>query len=73
MRGGTQQVRIGRYLLPVGGDIIKAIDGEPIASDRDLRLYLDTETEVGQTIQVTVWRDGQELTVPLILTERPRE
>jgi S1-C subfamily serine protease len=72
LRGGQQQVRIGRYLLPIGGDILTAIDGEPIKSDRDLSLYLDTKTQVGQTIQVTLWRDGQEMTVAVTLTERPR-
>jgi S1-C subfamily serine protease len=72
LRGGQQQVRIGRYIVPLGGDILTAIDGEPIASDRDLSLYLDTKTEVGQVIQVTVWRDGQQMTVPVTLTERPR-
>ncbi|MGD8463175.1 MAG: trypsin-like peptidase domain-containing protein [Anaerolineae bacterium] len=72
LRGGQQQVRIGRFLLPIGGDILTAIDGVPIASDRDLIRYLDTETEVGQTVVATVLRDGQELNVPVTLGERPR-
>jgi S1-C subfamily serine protease len=72
LRGGQQQVRIGRFLLPIGGDILTAIDEVPIASDRDLIRYLDTETEVGQTVVVTVLRDGQELNVPVTLGERPR-
>jgi S1-C subfamily serine protease len=72
LEGGQRQVRIGRMLLLVGGDILTAIDGEPIANDRDLLRYLDTQTRIGQTIQVTVWRDGQQLTVPVILTEEPR-
>jgi S1-C subfamily serine protease len=72
LRGGQEQVRLGRVLLLIGGDILTAIDGEPITSDRDLVLYLDTETQIGQTIQVTIWRDGDEMTVPVTLTERPR-
>jgi S1-C subfamily serine protease len=72
LRGGRRQVRIGRMLLPVGGDILTAIDGEPIATDRDLLRYLDTQTRIGQTIQVTIWRDGKQLTVPATLTEEPR-
>ena len=58
LRGGQQQVRIGRYVLPIGGDILTAIDGEPIRPATDLIRFLDTKTEVGQTIQVTIWRDG---------------
>jgi S1-C subfamily serine protease len=73
LRGGQRQVRIGNSILPVGGDIIIALDGEPIASTRDLTLYLDTRTQIGQTIQVTFIRDGQESTLPATLTERPRE
>jgi S1-C subfamily serine protease len=72
LRGGQRQVRIGRMVLPVGGDILTAIDGEPIANDRDLIRYLDTRTRIGQTIQVTIWREGQQLTVPVILAEEPR-
>jgi S1-C subfamily serine protease len=72
LRGGQQQVRLGRYILLVGGDILTAIDGEPIGSDRDLVLYLDTHTRVGQTIQVSIWRDGEQRAVPLTLDERPR-
>jgi S1-C subfamily serine protease len=72
LRGGGEQVRVGRYLVLIGGDILTAIDGQPITSDRDLTLFLDTQTEIGQTIQVTVWREGQELTVPVALAERPR-
>jgi S1-C subfamily serine protease len=72
LRGGQQQVRLGRWVLSIGGDILTSIDGEAIATDRDLIRHLDTETAIGQTIQVTVWRDGQELTIPVTLTERPR-
>jgi S1-C subfamily serine protease len=72
LRGGQQQVRMGRFIVLIGGDILTSIDGEPIATERDLILFLDTHTEINQTIQVTIWRDGEELTVPVILTERPR-
>jgi S1-C subfamily serine protease len=70
--GGQEQVRLGRVLVLVGGDVLTNINGEPIRSDRDLVLYLDTKTQIGQTIEVTIWRDGKELTVPVTLTERPR-
>ncbi len=73
LRGGQRQVQVGNSLLPVGGDIITALDGEPIASTQELTLFLDMRTQIGQTIQVTFIRDGQEMTLPAILTERPRE
>jgi serine protease Do len=66
-------VRIGRFILPIGGDVVTAIDGVSITSDQDLDLYLDTKADVGQTVQVTLWRDGQRLTLPVVLAEQPRE
>jgi S1-C subfamily serine protease len=72
LHGGQEQVRIGRTILLVGGDILTALDGEPIANGRDLLRFLDTRTTIGQTIQVTLWRDGQELTLPVMLSEEPR-
>ncbi len=72
LRGGQEQVRLGRTILLIGGDILTAIDGEPIATARDLLRFLDTRTAVGQTVQVNVWRDGQELLIPVTLTEQPQ-
>ena len=72
LRAGQEQVRLGRTILLIGGDILTAIDGEPIATARDLIRFLDTRTAVGQTIQVTVWRDGQEMTITVTLVEQPQ-
>ena len=71
LRGGWTQMRVGYTVLLIGGDVLTAVDGTPIASDRDLTRYLDLNTQVGQTIQLTIWRDGQEMTLPVTLTERP--
>jgi S1-C subfamily serine protease len=38
---------------------------------KDLIAYLETETQIGDTIQVTIIRDGEEMTLPLTLGERP--
>lgn len=54
-----------------GGDLIIAIDGEKVKSSDDLISYLVFETEVGQTVDLTVIRDGEEISVPLTLGERP--
>jgi S1-C subfamily serine protease len=72
LRGGRQRVRIGPAILTIGGDVLTAIDGRAITSDQELLQYLDTQTEVGDTIQVTIWREGQELIVPVTLGELPR-
>jgi S1-C subfamily serine protease len=54
-----------------GGDLIIAVDGNEVVSSDDLIAYLVFHTEVGQTIDLTIIRDGEELVVPLTLGERP--
>ena len=71
IRGGSRLVQIGRYRIPLGGDIITAINGEPIADYQDLTVYLETETQVEDTVDVTVIRGGEERTIQVILEERP--
>ncbi|HRQ40765.1 MAG TPA: trypsin-like peptidase domain-containing protein [Chloroflexota bacterium] len=53
------------------GDYIIAIDGVPVNSSDDLLSYLVFETQVGETVELTVIRQGEEIKVPLILGERP--
>jgi 2-alkenal reductase len=54
-----------------GGDLITAVDGNEVLSSDDLIAYLVFEAEVGQTVDLTVLRDGEEIVVPLTLGERP--
>ena len=57
-------------ILP-GGDFIIAVDGRPVAEPDDLISFLVFDAEVGQTINLTVIRDGEQIQVPLTLGERP--
>ncbi len=57
-------------VLP-GGDLIIAINGRAVATPDDLISYLVFDAEVGQTITLTVIREGQQLEVPMTLGERP--
>lgn len=54
-----------------GGDLIIAVDDTEVISSDDLIAHLVFEAEVGQTVQLTVVRDGEEIVVPLTLGERP--
>lgn len=69
LRSGNSQVRVGNLLVPVGGDIVVAIDGQEITTTRDMIVYLETETMVGDVVDVTVIRDGEEQIVPVELVE----
>jgi S1-C subfamily serine protease len=72
IQGGSRAVRVGRYRLPVGGDIITGVDGQPIGDLQALTVYLETEKTVGDTVQVTILRDQEELQIPVALGEQPQ-
>jgi 2-alkenal reductase len=57
----------------VGGDIITAIDGQTVNSMSDIIAYLAIHTQVGQTVTLTVLRNGQTQTVQITLGSRPSQ
>jgi S1-C subfamily serine protease len=71
MRGGSRVVRIGRHQIPLDGDIIIAIDGEPVNDFQELTVYLETRTTVGDTVELTIIRDGEEQAIQVTLEEQP--
>jgi S1-C subfamily serine protease len=73
IHAGDQMVPIGNTRIPVGGDIITAINGTPVADFQELTVYLESETQVGDTVEVTLIRDGQEMAVSVTLAERPEQ
>ncbi|MBI5667010.1 MAG: trypsin-like peptidase domain-containing protein [Chloroflexi bacterium] len=52
-------------------DVITAIDGQPIQDMNALVSYLASKTKPGQTVNLTVWRGGQTINLPVTLGERP--
>jgi 2-alkenal reductase len=73
LRGSTGTVRVEGRELPVGGDIIIAIDGRPVKGMDDVLVYLVRNTQPGQEVQIVVLRRGEEDTVGVVLGERPEE
>ncbi len=53
--------------LPTSGDVITAIDGTVVKTFEDLTSYLFSNTQVGQTVTLTIVREGREQTVKLTL------
>jgi 2-alkenal reductase len=72
VHGGDNSVSTGggNNLQP-GGDIITAINDQPVIRFEDLVGYLVTKTEPGQTVTLTLLRDGEELTIDVVLGTRP--
>jgi S1-C subfamily serine protease len=56
----------------VGGDVIVAVDGQPVKEFDDVVTYLARAAEVGQKITLSLLRQGQEETVQVELAARPK-
>ena len=64
---GVQQTEMGDVEL---GDIIVGIDNDKVTNSDDLFRVLDKH-QIGETVQVQIWRDGRRMSVPVRLTESP--
>ena len=71
LRGGTSQVLVAGEWVIIGGDIIIAVDGTRITNMDDLLTYMETNTVPGQTINLTIIRNNQTMTLPVELGTRP--
>jgi S1-C subfamily serine protease len=70
LRGTTGTEEVRGVEVPVGGDVILAIDGQRILTGEDLSSYL-TQTSPGETVTMTILRDGERMEVEIELGERP--
>jgi putative serine protease PepD len=71
LRGSQRRVRVGNFMVNVGGDIIQTLDGEPVATVDDLTAFLDDRKRVGDEVRVDLLRDGKALTLTVRLGELP--
>ncbi len=72
LKGGDQQVTVRGIPVRSGGDIITAIDGDPINSFDEMIAYLAARKQVGQTVTVTIVRGSNTMQIPVTLDERPQ-
>ncbi|MGA7621960.1 MAG: trypsin-like peptidase domain-containing protein [Candidatus Acidiferrales bacterium] len=68
IRGGTKSVLAGLQELRIGGDILIAVDGKAVTSQMDLNLLLN-RSQPGNTVKLTIVRDGKKMDVPVKLGE----
>ena len=71
VKGSTDSATINGQKVAVGGDIVVAIDSQKVKAFDDIVAYLASSTEVGQTVTLTVLRQGKEETVKVTLSARP--
>jgi len=71
VRAGTKTATIEEVDITVGGDVITAVDGQPVNQFDDLLNYLFVQTKPDQKIKLTVLRDGQSTDIEVTLGKRP--
>jgi S1-C subfamily serine protease len=69
LRGATQQVRVGNYLLQVGGDLITAVDGKKVEEENAITQAV-ARKHAGETLNLTVLRDGRSMDIKVTLSEQ---
>ncbi|HXA77380.1 MAG TPA: trypsin-like peptidase domain-containing protein [Candidatus Acidoferrales bacterium] len=66
IRGGTRSLLAGLQELRIGGDVLVAVNGKELASQMDLNLLLNRAWP-GDTITLTIVRDGKKMDIPVKL------
>jgi S1-C subfamily serine protease len=73
IRGGDMPVTniTGFEELRLGGDIIMNVDDQKVNKTDDLLSYIETNKQVGDTVTMTILRDGNLIEIDLVLGSRP--
>ena len=71
IQGGTQQIYLMGEWIMIGGDIIIAFNEVRIKNLDDLSTYLEESTSPGQTVNATIARDNQIITLTVEMGTRP--
>jgi len=71
LQGSDRTDTINGRVIPIGGDIITAINGVQINSFDDLLIFIALETSPDEEVTLTVFRNGKVQEIPLTLEARP--
>jgi putative serine protease PepD len=70
LQEATGTTTIDGQTVPSGGDVILAIDGQSVSSEAELQSAIDAH-KPGETVELTVLRDGDRRSVEVTLAARP--
>lgn len=70
LRGSYKNITIDGEQVVIGGDIITAVDGEAVSDEEALQAIIDSAAP-GDTITLTILRDGEEQEREVTLEEQP--
>ncbi|MCC6905880.1 MAG: trypsin-like peptidase domain-containing protein [Anaerolineae bacterium] len=69
--GSNEEITIGGQSVPVGGDVITAINGVEIVRFEDMLAYIVEQTSIGDTVTLQVLRNGETISLDVTLEARP--
>ena len=72
VRGSEMEIDFQGQSIPAPGDIILAADGTEVSEPGQLQDIVLAKNE-GDTVELRVWRDGEELTIPVTLSVVPAQ
>jgi S1-C subfamily serine protease len=68
IHGGTERAYLGNLPITLGGDLIVAVDGQPIEEQQDLSHVMQNHRS-GDTVTVTVYRGKKRMDIKVVLGE----
>jgi S1-C subfamily serine protease len=71
LRAATGQAIVCYQRIPIGGDVILALQGKPIVDPKQFLLEID-KLKAGDRVKLTILRDNKRQDVEVVLQETPR-
>ena len=68
LRGGNQTAYLGNMQISIGGDLIVAVDGQPVTTAQELSDIMN-EKQPGDSVTITFYRGRRKMTARVVLGE----
>jgi S1-C subfamily serine protease len=68
LHGGTERAYLGNMPIMIGGDLIVAMDGQPVQDEHDLAQMMNNH-RAGDKVKITVYRGKKKIDVDVALGE----
>jgi S1-C subfamily serine protease len=68
LRAGTEKAYLGNYPIMIGGDLLVAIEGQPVEDQQDLSHVMQNHRS-GDTVTITIYRGKKRMDVKVVLGE----
>lgn len=68
LKAGTERAYVGNYPIMLGGDLLVAIEGQPLEDPQDLSHVMQNHRS-GDTVTVTIYRGKKRMDVKVVLGE----